>query len=301
MDDQHDVFVEKHLARNVPLDFNARCQRVRTSLEDGQRASRRREPTRRYPGMLEALTDGEFEADVAEMIDADIIEVHIRYLAIQKTLDQSVPVKPVYNALRGLRLSLERSISRLEDEDRDDDVRFFLGLDDDSKLPIEAEAFEAAGSISERATIARNRFRAWADELDQMLEYFDYKQGLVTRGNISLFATKFAVLALADMFEARNTMGRKASVSETLDYGRRGAHNDSPNSRRYTGRFLDFVTAFFQTVDPQQFTRAVDEGFQDRVRKVTKSRKRDPEVYKKLYGDVAVEDVLDFMRRAEKL
>lgn len=301
MDDQYDLLVEKHLARNVPLDFNARCQRVRTSLEDGRRASRRREPTRRYPRMLEALTDGEFEADVAEMIDADIIEVHIRYLAIQKTLDQSVPVKPVHRALSSLRGSLAKSIARLKDEDRDDDVRFFLDLDDDRELPNEAEAFEAAGSISERVAITANRLSVWADELDRMLEYFDYKQGLVTRGNISLFATKFAVLTLADMFEARNTMGRKASVSETFDYGRRGAHNDSRNSRRYTGKFLDFVTAFFQTVDPQQFTRAVDEGFQDRVRKVTKSRKKDPEVYKKLYGNVAVEDVLDFMRRAEKL
>jgi hypothetical protein len=301
MEDQYDFFVQKHLARNVPLDFNARCERVRASLNDGQRASRRNEPARRYPGMLEAMTDGEFETEEAEEIVADISEVHVRYLAIQKTLDLSVPVKPVHRELSGLRRALEKCITRLEDEDRDAGVRFFNELDPDEELPNGEGAFETAGSISERVAIAGNRVRAWADELDRMLEYFDYKQGLVTRGNISLFATKFAVLALADLFEARNTMGRKASVSETMDYGRRGAHNDSPNARRYTGKFLDFVTAFFQTVDPQQFTRAVDEGFQDRVRKIAKARKKEPEVHKKLFGDVSVEDVLDFMCRAERL
>jgi hypothetical protein len=301
MEDQYDFFVQKHLARNVPLDFNARCERVRASLNDGQRTSRRNEPVRRYPGMLEALTDGGFAADEAEEIVADIHEVRVRYLAIQKTLDLSVPVKPVHRELSGLRRALEKSITRLEDEDRDAGVRFFNELEPDEELPNGEAAFDAAGSISERVGIARNRILTWADELDRMLDYFNYKQGLVTRGNISLFATKFAVLALADMFEARNTMGRKASVSETLDYGRRGAHNDSPNARRYTGKFLDFVTAYFQTVDPQQFTRAVDEGFQDRVRKVAKAQKKDQEVFKKLYDDVTVEDVLDFMRRAEKL
>ena len=301
MEDQYDFFVQKHLARNVPLDFNARCQRVGVSLYDGQRASRRKEPARQYPGMLEALTDGEFAADEAERIAADILEVHIRYLVIQKTLDLSVPVKPVHRELSGLRRSLAKSITRLEDEDRDAGVRFFNELAPDEELPNGEGAFDTAGSISERVAIAGNRLRGWADELDRMLKYFDYKQGLVTRGNISLFATKFAVLALADMFEARNTMGRKATVSETQDFGRRGAKNDSPNARRYTGKFLDFVTAFFQTVDPQQFTRVVDEGFQDRVRKTAKARKKDPEVFKKLYGDVTVEDVLEFMRRVEGL
>ena len=301
MEDQRDCFVKKHLARNVPLDFNARCERVRIRMHAGVRSPTQRDHSRRYPGMLEALSEEAFGETEANEIISDVHEVHIRYLVVQKTLDLSVPVKPVFNELQRLRRSLRRHIDNLADEDRDTEVRFFRSEGTAGDLPTDTGAFDAAGSISERVYIARNSFRAWSDELDRMLEYFDYKQGLVTRGNISLFATKFAVLALADIFEDRNTMGRKASVSETFDGGRRGAHNNSPNARRYTGKFLEFVTAFCQTVDPQQFTRAVDEGFQDRVRKISKARKNDAEVYKKLYGDVSVEDVLDFMRRVESL
>jgi len=134
-----------------------------------------------------------------------------------------------------------------------------------------------------------------------MLDYFDYKNGLVTRGNISLFATKFAIHALADLFERANTMGLKANVSEAAAGGRRDHNSYVANNRRYAGRFLSFATLFFQFVDPQQFQRDVDIGFQDRVRKITKLRKRDPELFRKLYGAVAVEDVLEFMRCAEQV
>lgn len=53
-----------------------------------------------------------------------------------------------------------KSITRLEDEDRDADVGFFPDLASDSELPSGARAFDAAGRISKRVAIAVNRFRA---------------------------------------------------------------------------------------------------------------------------------------------
>lgn len=301
MSHQAELFVEKHLARNIPLDFNACCERVRLALFEPATKAPGTQRSQWHERMISHLTDGEFSADNEPKIGLELDEIQVRYLVVQKTLDLSVPVRPIFAELRSLRLWINRSAQRLRDDDRDREVGFLLGTETESDIPSGIEAFRCAASISERAAITHRTLIEYLSDVDEMLGYFDYKNGLVARGNISLFATKFAVHALADLFERTNTMGLKANVSETAAGGRRGPRAYVTNSRRYTGRFLEFATVFFQFVDPQQFQRNVDIGFQERVRKITKLRKRDPELFKKLYGAVTVEDVLEFMQRAEQV
>jgi hypothetical protein len=301
MSHQAELFIEKHLARNVPLDFNACCERVRLALFEPVTRAPRTQRSQWHAHMISHLTDGEFSSDNEAEIGRELDEIQVRYLVVQKTLDLSVPVRPIFEELRSLRRWIGRAAQRLRDDDRDREVEFLRGTETEDDIPSGIDAFRCAASISERATIARQTLDGYLSEVEEMLEFFDYKNGLVTRGNISLFATKFAIHALADLFERTNTMGLKANVSETAAGGRRGPKAYVTNSRRYTGRFLEFATVFFQFVDPQQFQRNVDIGFQERVRKITKLRKRDPELFRKLYGAVAVEDVLEFMQRAEQV
>ena len=108
-----------------------------------------------------------------------------------------------------------------------------------------------------------------------------------------------AVNALAALFEDENDRGLKAVVSETFTDARHKTHN----ARRYFGEFLNFVTTFVRAVDPQQMApnRDIDEGFQDRVRKMAQARRKNPDLFKLLHGIVTVEVMLDFMRQAEAI
>jgi len=41
------------------------------------------------------------------------------------------------------------------------------------------------------------------------------------------------------------------------------------------------------------------EGFQDTVRKLAQGRRKDPELFRLLHGATSVENVLEFMKRAD--
>lgn len=296
-----DLFLKKHLARNVPLDFMACCERVRIRLTtDGQR-HRHAELTldRTYPDVAHKLCTTGLTGEAEKRVLKALIEIEVRYLALCKTVDHSVPAEPIYQNLRMVRGRLRTAEERLDDPDRDAAVRFIGGLSDEDSIPAGIEAFRESQSISERAARAKSTLNAMAAEIDEMVSYFDYKYGLVTRGNPSKFGLIYAVNALGSLFEEKNDRGLKAVVSETFTDVR---HN-TPNARRYYGEFLSFVTDFFRAVDPQQIApnRDIDEGFQDRVRKLAQARRKNPDLFKLLHGNVSVEVMLDFMRQAEAI
>ena len=297
-----DLFLKKHLARNVPLDFMACCERVRIRLAtDGQRHRHTELKLNRvYPDIAHAICLTEMAEDVEKRVLLGLIEVEVRYLALCKTVDHSVPAEPIYHNLRMLRGRLRTAADRLDDPDRDAAVRFVGGLSEGDPIQAGIEAFRASQSISDRAARANSTLHAMAADIDEMIAYFDYKYGLVTRGNPSKFGMLYAVNALASLFEKENDRGLKASVSESIASGIAGRIT---NARRYQGDFLNFVTSFFRSVDPLQMApnRDIDEGFQDRVRKMAQARRKNPDLFKLLHGNVTVDVMLDFMRQAEAI
>lgn len=297
-----DLFLKKHLARNVPLDFMACCERVRIRLATDGHRHRKTELklSRVYPDVAETICTTEMAGEAEKRILEGLIEIEVRYLALCKTVDHSVPAEPIYENLRMLRGRLRTTAERLDDPDRDAAVRFVGGLSDEDPIPGGIEAFRASQSISERAARANSTLNAMAADIDEMIAYFDYKYGLVTRGNPSKFGLIYAVNALASLFEEENDRGLKAVVSESIAPGKAGKIT---NARRYQGEFLNLVTDFFRAVDPQQMApnRDIDEGFQDRVRKMAQARRKNPDLFKLLHGNVTVEVMLDFMRQAEAI
>ena len=125
--------------------------------------------------------------------------------------------------------------------------------------------------------------------------------GLVTAGQPSVFATLYAVHALADIFERHNSRGLKASVG--MDPTKGGGY--TPNE--YTGEFLGFVMRFFFAVDYAEVRRNEESNFSSTgmhtlIRKHAKNWKKDPELYKLLHEENADHfSVLEFMKRAEAI
>ena len=319
MTGEDDLFLRKHLARNVPLDFMACCERVRIRLatdghrhrrpDDGRRPLQADEGHRHsyaglklervFPGIAQTVCSTELTAEAEERVLLGLVEIEVRYVALCKTLDHSVPAAPIYQNLRMLRGRLRSAAESLNDPDRDAAVRFVSGLPEEEPIPAGIDAFRTSRSIAERAARANSTLNAMAKDIDEMIDYFDYKYGLVTRGNPSKFGLMYAVNALAALFEDESDRGLKAVVSETFT----DARHRTPNARRYYGEFLNFVTNFVRAVDPQQMTpnRDIDEGFQDRVRKMAQARRKNPDLFKLLHGIVTVDVMLDFMRQTEAI
>jgi len=297
MNDKTTNYITKHLARNVPTNFNEICERVRhRELSHRSRVQRPEAETlnRLYGGMFRVLSDCQVQLSDEETVcvgkRAD--EILIRFLTLQKTLDQSVPTKPIYKAIYHLNRSLNNTIKRLNDPDRDAATEY---------LSVEASSmafdgvFDGANSLAEKANYAQTYLTAVSKDLQKMVDFFDYKNGLAGRGNPSKFALVYALFALADLFE-NESGGRKAVVNETVNNGENGRRNE----RRYTGAFLGFVHAFLQVASVDMLQRGSIDGLNDRIRKLAKARRFDPYLYKLLHeNEVGPEQILAFMKRAD--
>lgn len=287
-------FQERHLSRNVPKDFNACLERERLVVcGPGNRPGRR---TPQIMRMLQLLSDDPLSEEDHSRIANDLIEVWLRYLVLTKTLDQSIPPTPIMKALKSLQnraMSTERVLS---DEDRDAFVRDTMGLEPDAPIPGTRSAFDQANTIAERAAIAHVMAAELADSLGEMAGFFDYKAGLTPRGNQTQFGIIYAIVALAAIFEAENKLDRKVTVSRNIPL--KDDKNDYARDR-YTGPFLRFATEFFHLVDDSLFSRLEPTSFYERVRKLTISRRSDPDLHKLLDGAVSTPELLEFMDRAE--
>lgn len=314
-------FVKKHLARNVPKNFNECCDRIRREfflIEDearkrGRRLGRGRERISGsahddplsydviYGGMISMLFEGEIDPDKETEIGLEIFEVEVRFGAIQRTIDFSVPAKPIYDVISRLARTSVKVEKALKDEHRETNVRGLMELADDELMPNTIAEFEVANSLAERAVIAEKIVAKFSSDMEIIKEFFDYKNGMVTRGQPALYSTLYVVHALADIFERHDQQGRSANINETLTTSQKAEELDTLKSRRYTGPFLDFVTIFYQIVDFAEMQRRQKEGFQDAVRNFAKGRQKDRKLIELLHGTVTVENILEFMKRADDL
>lgn len=295
MADKHGTYLEKHLARNVPIDFMGCLERERIAVSgDLNRRGRR---SGQFDKMIAVLSEPPLDdADVDRLNDM-ITEVQLRYLVLAKTLDQTIPPTPIKHAIRSLSKRMGVAVEALADPDRDIIVRQMTGLPDDAPMASTRAAFNTAQSIAERATIAHGMVAKFAEDIAGLEEFFDYKSNLTPRGNQAKFAMTYAVSALADMFETENTFDRKASVNVGI---RLNEEDDQGDFLRYTGLFLRFVIEFFRQVDDSEMATLDTNSFADRVRTLTAQRRKDRDLFKLLHGDVQTETLLEFMKRVEE-
>lgn len=294
MADKHETYLEKHLARNVPIDFMGSLERERIAVSgDLNRRGRR---SGRFHKMIAVLSEHPLEDADLDRLNDMITEVQVRYLVLAKTLDQTIPPTPIKHAIRSLSKRMGVAVEALADPDRDIIVRQMTGLPDDAPMPSTRAAFNTAQSIAERAAIAHGMVAKFAEDIAGLEEFFDYKSNLTPRGNQAKFAMTYAVSALADLFETENTFDRKASVNVGI---RLNEEEDQGDFLRYTGLFLRFVIEFFRQVDDSEMATLDTNSFADRVRTLTAQRRKDRDLFKLLHGDVQTETLLEFMKRAE--
>ena len=293
MPDSPNTTMTKHLARNVPVNFAECVERERLSIAGDLRRRGRRKPE--FTKLIAMLFD-ETVADADETrLYREIVEVQLRYLVLAKTLDQSVPPTPIKMALKSLHIKAEKSLETLRDPDRDEVVN---GYRDEGSLGSTRADFDNANSFAEKASIAFRMVESFSRDLKAMSEFFDYKAGLTPRGNTTQFAMIYAISALADLFERENTKDRSANVNMGI---RLNEEDEQGDWLRYTGLFLAFAVEFFRRVDDSQIVSLEGDSLSDRIRKLARSRKNDPGLFQLLHGDVQVETMLEFMRRAERV
>lgn len=285
-------YLTKHLARNVPIDFNGCVERERVSLAGD--LNRRGWKGRQFDQMIECLSDDVMDNAELDRLDHIITEVHLRYLVLAKTLDQTIPPTPIKRELGSLNNRLTSAKRTLNDPSRDEIVREMLGLSEGAEIPASREAFEQAQSFAERAAIASQMVANFARDVAGMEEFFDYKSRLTPRGNQTKFALAYAVSALAELFENKNGLERKAAVN------RRISKKDAEDDLRYTGVFLRFMIEFFRKVDDSEIATLGSNSFADRLRLLAVQRREDPSLFRLLEGDVRVETILEFMKRVEE-
>ena len=244
-------YAEKHLARNIPHDFDGCCERIRLTLRKSHKKSESASTRyrREFGGMFTALWHEDLgDADV-QRIGIGLDEIRVRYLAVQKTLDVSVPAKPVHSNLRRINHWLSKALDELDDPDRDRAVAQLQ----DTEMPDEDQGlqsqFEHSQNIAEKVTIIRNHLMSLNDDLGPIVDFFEYKRGLCTKGQPSKYGLIYAVNALATLFEAENTKSLKASVNHSVN-----ERTSTGNSLRFTGQFLDFVLTFLWLIVPEQLS-----------------------------------------------
>ena len=205
-----ETYLEKHLARNVPIDFMGCLERERIALfGDLNRRGRRKD---QFHKMIAVLSEQAIdEADVDRQNDI-ITEIQLRYLVLAKTLDQTIPPTPIKHAVRSLNKRVVVAVDALADPDRDVIVRQMTGQSDDVPIPHTRAAFDAAQSIAERAAIAHRMVAKFAEDIAGLEEFFDYKSNLTPRGNQTKFAVIYAVSALANLFENENKLERLSLI-----------------------------------------------------------------------------------------
>ncbi len=285
-------FEERHLARNVPRDFNAILERQRLALcGDGSRPER---PDRRLEAVLKVLYDEPVPSEDQALLAASLMEIRLRYLVLNKTLDQSVPPTPIMQELLSLGNRTKTAARTTADADRDQIVRDLMQV---SEIPGNLDAFLAANTLAERAAIAHAVVEQFRVAVEEMSRFFDYKAGMMPKGNQTKFALIYAINALAALFEAENQSGRRATINR---YEGKNLE-DWADGVTYTGPFIQLVEAFFVWTDSSLFDWTSGNRLKDRIRTLTIKRATDPDLHRLLEGPVTVETMLTFLKRAEAL
>lgn len=297
MQDEFEDIVPKHLARNVPLNFQVVCERIRHreqifTLKYPKRGAAKYQ--KRYGELLAALKGTEKGEPSASdfYIGQELDEIRVRFLAVIKTVDQTVSVKLVFDELRKAQNALHRAVKQLDDPYREELVQYYSEGQGEASL---ATVFEGSDSLVEKVSYAHRYLAAVSSDIDKMTWFFNYKYNKTARGNPSKFALTYVVFALADVFE-KYSGGRNATVNETLNDGSDGRNN----ARRYTGNFLKFVLCFIAKDSNHTGHFNIAAGLEDQIRKLAKARRRDPELYKILHKNkVDPQDFLKFMKLAD--
>lgn len=295
MAEPSETYLTKHLARNVPVDFMGCLERERGAVFGD--LNRRSSTSRRFDNMIGCLSGNPMSEVDLDRLNCMIAEVQLRYLVLAKTLDQKVPPTPIKNAIRSLTKRVEVAAAALDDPDRDVIVKQMVGLSDAASIPASRAAFEAAQSFAEKAAIAHKMVAQFAADIVDMDKFFDYKASLTPKGNQTKFALSYAVSALSDLFENENTLERKASINLGIELK---SQNREGDYLRYTGVFLRFTIEFFRQVDDSETATLDSNSFADRLRLLTAHRRKDPDLYRLLHGEVRVEALLEFMKRVEE-
>jgi hypothetical protein len=232
-------FEERHLVRNVPRDFNAILERQRLARSgDGSRPER---TDRRLEGLSKVLCDDTVPGEDQARLAASLMEIRLRYLVLNKTLDQSVPPTPIMQELHSLRNRARTAVQSTADEDRDQIVHDLMQV---TEIPDDLDAFRAANTLAELAAIAHAAIEQFRVAVEEMSRFFDCKAGMMPRGNQTKFGLIYAINALAGLFEAENQVGRRATINRYISKG-------DPDD--YTGPFIRFVEAFFHGADDSLF------------------------------------------------
>ncbi|WP_136440727.1 hypothetical protein [Pacificoceanicola onchidii] len=284
----------KHLARNLHEDFVGVCERIR--LAYAPKRQPRNWPSPSLRRLLGHLGRGDDQPEEQTRIAEEISEVTVRFLAIKKTIDQTVPVQSTHDTLKSLLNALRKTSVSLEDADRDVIVTALRASQDQhSRAPTAAQIWKEE-SLIEKVDATAKYIQATMDDLSAIVDLFDYKNDIRGRGRPSLYAKVFAVHALAAIYEKENADGHKAQVNEVVNNGR----SDLFNERRYTGGFLRFVTEFYVSVVPEEVVGRHNDGFADHVRQLARNRDKDPNLISLMMGQtVTVEQTLEFMKRAD--
>ena len=149
--------VPKHLGRNVPLNFGDICERQHAFLMGDRMLGHLRSSgdyRQVYAEMFKVLDLEANEISILAPMGQEIEAIEVRFRVIQKTIDMSVPTKPVHDAIQGLQTRLQRTIAELEDKDRNETVKL-LRDDPCENLPRDTiEDFNGANSLAERITVA---------------------------------------------------------------------------------------------------------------------------------------------------
>jgi len=292
---------KKHLARNIPTDWAGYCKQIKARhFPDGfpPRGVNRRVFERMHRNLIAICfpEEEEFGQEVP-VFASKLFDISVRYQALLVSVDQTVSPSPVHKELRRLEKSMERALRALDDKARDDVVVEMGGYDSVEEIPVTKDAFDGASSLAEKVSIARNVLAVSRSQVEHMADHFDYKRRLLGRGKPSIYAFAYAVFALAELFEEHDQHGRKAAVNEKVNT--QDAH--WTENYRYSGPFLDFVTAFFRTHNPLQIEGHVGTGFASAVRKTAQRRKKAPELHRLLDNGAGAQEVVNFMVGIDKI
>ncbi|MEL6596026.1 MAG: hypothetical protein AAFQ47_08820 [Pseudomonadota bacterium] len=305
---QDDFFESKHLARNIHENFSEVYQRVKAQELPKHRQQDRLSVHHRR--MVQCFGDLQSfvgkEAKLAQEID----DILIRFIVIKKTVDHSVPVKPIFQELRKLQSSVERASSRLRDPHRAAIVRDLAEQEHDLPSPSTAAQVWREVSLIEKVEATYRFVEEVRSDLSSLVDFYDYKNGLATAGQPSQYARVFAVHALADLFERESTIGLKAAVhlssSSMSELDEPGKSRRNFNATKYSGPFLNLMKHFYWIAAPEEIShrhnpgaQRHDEGFEASVRRFAQKRKNDPSLVNLMMGEVTTAHTLEFMKRAD--
>lgn len=278
---------DKLLALNVPTNFLIHVDFAKNEItsEGGSRRfanDKENWALRRYIQCMAFLGEPE-NSNIA----LRLLEIECRFIALLRTVDQSVPTAPLFKKYSYLNRVVNK---RLDTPSSYDYVAKSLGYEDFRDVPHSLDDFHNASTLAEKALIAELIAAKFGVALEQISDHFDYKRQKFGRGATRTYSLVYAVLALAFEFEAHNRTGHVAGVTVATD------------GSRHEGVFLDFVLSFVRVVDAGTIGLRATDGFNERVRKIAQKRTSDTGLVGLLDSNaIDTEVMLDFLSRADAL